>query len=75
MIMKWMQFLTPTQSIDFQETQSIIDGAGVDNVTILDVRQPKEYQQSHIPGAMLIPLPQLGDRLLEIDPEKPVLVY
>lgn len=73
--MKWMQFLTPAKSIDFQETQSIINGTGADNVTILDVRQPKEYQQSHIPGAMLIPLPQLGDRLSEIDSEKPVLVY
>jgi len=73
--MKWMQFFTPAESIDFRETKSIIDKSGVDNVTILDVRQPKEYQQSHIPGAALIPLPQLGDRLSEIDPEKPVLVY
>ena len=73
--MKWMQFLTPAKSIDVKETQSIIDGSGADDVTILDVRQPKEYQRSHIPGAVLIPLPQLGDRLGEIDPDKPVLVY
>ncbi len=73
--MKWMQFFTPAESIDFQETRSIIDGSKADSVTILDVRQPKEYQQSHIPGATLIPLPQLGDRFLELDPEKPVLVY
>lgn len=73
--MKWMQFFTPAESIDFKKTKSIIDASGADNVTILDVRQPKEYEQSHIPGAMLIPLPQLGDRLSEIDPEKPVLVY
>ncbi|MCG8686752.1 MAG: hypothetical protein MI892_17870 [Desulfobacterales bacterium] len=73
--MKWMQFLTPAKSIDFKKTKSIIDESGTDQVTILDVRQPKEYEQSHIPGAILIPLPQLGDRLSEIDRKKPVLVY
>jgi len=73
--MKWMQFFTPAESIDFLETQTIIDRSGADNVTILDVRQPKEYQQSHLPGATLVPLPELGDRLSEIDKEKPVLVY
>lgn len=73
--MKWMQFFTPAQSIDFKQTKAMIADAGVDAVTILDVRQPNEYQQSHIPGATLIPLPELGDRLGEIDPEKPVLVY
>jgi len=44
-------------------------------ITILDVRQPSEYREGHIPGATLIPLPQLPDRLDEIDPEKPTLVY
>jgi rhodanese-related sulfurtransferase len=73
--MKWMQFLTPAKSMDFKETQAMIAGAAADEITILDVRQPNEYRQSHIPGATLIPLPELGDRLGEIDPEKPVLVY
>ncbi len=73
--MKWMQFFTPVDSIGFSETKSIIDNSGADNVTILDVRQPVEYQKSHIPGAVLIPLPQLIDRMTEIDRQKPVLVY
>jgi len=73
--MKWMQFLTPVKSIDFNETREMIATAGADEIIILDVRQPKEYQQSHIPGAFLIPLPELSDRLGEIDRTKPVLVY
>ncbi len=73
--MKWMQFFTPVKSIDFRETQEIIAGAGADEVTLLDVRQPNEYRQGHIPGALLIPLPQLSDRLKEIDSQKPVLIY
>lgn len=73
--MKWMQFFTPVKSIDFTDTQEMIARAGADEITILDVRQPNEYKQSHIPGAILIPLPELADRIMEIDPIKPVLVY
>jgi rhodanese-related sulfurtransferase len=43
--------------------------------TLLDVRQPKEYKKARIPGAKLIPLPQLADSLNELDPAKPVIVY
>jgi rhodanese-related sulfurtransferase len=43
--------------------------------TVLDVREPQEYEEGHIPGARLIPLSELPDRLSEIDPQKPVLAY
>ncbi len=73
--MKWMQFLTPVKSLDCKETEHYIAQHSGDEMTILDVRQPSEYKESHIPGANLIPLPQLSDRLGELDPKKPVLVY
>ncbi len=73
--MKWLQFLTPARSLDFRETKAYINDHPSDAVTLLDVRQPSEYEESHIPGAILIPLPQLSDRLGELDPEKPILVY
>jgi len=73
--MKWMQFLTPTKSLDFKQTQEYISQHPAEDITILDVRQPSEYRSSHIPGAVLIPLPELSDRLDELDPLKPVLVY
>ncbi len=43
--------------------------------TLLDVRQPKEYQERHLPGATLIPLPELKERLAELDPDKPLVTY
>lgn len=73
--MKWMQFLTPAKSFDYQEAQAYMAERGLNTFTLLDVRQPSEYEESHIPGATLIPLPELGDRLGELDPEKPTLVY
>ena len=43
--------------------------------TVLDVRQPVEYESEHLPGAKLIPLPELPDLLNQLDSEKPVIVY
>ncbi len=37
-------------------------------VTILDVRNPQEWEICRIEGATLIPLPELQDRLGELDP-------
>jgi len=42
--------------------------------TVVDVREPWEYRQGHVPGAVLIPLGQLSARLNELDPQKPVAV-
>lgn len=41
---------------------------------VVDVREPWEYRQGHVPGAVLIPLGQLSSRLNELDPEHPVAV-
>ncbi|NMB87985.1 MAG: rhodanese-like domain-containing protein [Chloroflexi bacterium] len=41
---------------------------------ILDVRQPEEWQQVHIPGATLIPLGELPDRLDEVPQDQEVVV-
>jgi len=41
---------------------------------VVDVREPWEYQQGHVPGAVLIPLGQLSARVNELDPERPVAV-
>lgn len=73
--MKWMQFVKRARSMDFEQASAFIDERPADEVTILDVRQPSEYESSHIPGATLIPLPELMDRYAELDPRKPVLVY
>jgi rhodanese-related sulfurtransferase len=73
--MNWRQFLTPVRSIDTDQAKDYLDGKPVDEVTIVDVRQPKEYEAGHIPGAVLAPLPELTDHLDRIDRTKPVVVY
>jgi rhodanese-related sulfurtransferase len=46
-----------------------------DEYNLIDVRQPGEYEGDHIPGANLIPMAELKNRMDEIDPNKPTLVY
>ena len=73
--MRWKQFFTPVQSMNPDEARHFLSDKTLQEVTILDVRQPGEYEEGHIPGARLVPMPVLTDSLKEIDPSKPVLVY
>lgn len=73
--MKWRQFLTPVKSLDVETARRYLSEHPQGGVTLLDVRQPKEYEQERIPGATLVPLPELLNRLGEIDRSKPVIVY
>ena len=41
---------------------------------ILDVRQPEEWNESHIPGATLIPLGELASRVNEVPKDQEVVV-
>jgi CRP-like cAMP-binding protein len=41
---------------------------------LLDVRYEEEYDDSHVPGAILIPLPELRSRFDEIDPTQKYLL-
>lgn len=41
---------------------------------VLDVRREDEYVSGHVPGAVLIPLDQLGARVDELPKDQPLLV-
>ena len=56
--------------IDVQELARRHEGGAY----VLDVRQPDEYAEGHVPGAHLLPLDQLGDRAGEVPADQPVLV-
>ena len=73
--MKWRQFLTPVQSMETEEAKAYMADHREGTFTLLDVRQPGEYERDRIPGAKLIPLPELTNRLEELDQGKPVIVY
>jgi adenylyltransferase/sulfurtransferase len=45
------------------------------NLFILDVRNPEEFQICRIPGSTLLPLPQLPQRFRELDSERELVVH
>ncbi len=45
-----------------------------EGVTVLDVREPIEWQHGRIDGAVHIPLTQLPDRVVELPPSQQLLV-
>ena len=42
---------------------------------LLDVRSPGEYQQARLEGARLIPIDEFAKRLAEVPKDRPILVY
>jgi adenylyltransferase/sulfurtransferase len=46
-----------------------------EDVFILDVRNPEEFQICRIPGSTLIPLPELPARFHELDQERELIVH
>ena len=70
----------PAAEIDLAALPAEVDAATVAALTsnpavfVLDVREPSEYAEGHIPGVTLIPLGTLGERLDEIPTDRPVIV-
>lgn len=61
---------SPIPEVDIAETVRRM-GAGT---PIIDVRQPDEYAEAHVPGAPLIPLGDIPDRVGEVPADGQVLV-
>ena len=64
------RLLDKPREIALEDFATARDGAAA----VLDVREPAEYDAAHVPGAVLIPLGQLPDRLEEIPTDRPVHV-
>lgn len=73
--MAFNEFYKEIDSISADEAHAYIEQRDSSSYSLLDVRQPGEYEGGHLPGAMLIPLGELAARTGELDTEKPVVVY
>jgi len=63
-----------TQSLPAEMTVAQAAEQREQGAFMLDVRQPEEWDQVHMPGATLIPLGELPNRLNEVPKDKPVVV-
>ena len=58
-----------------REVKELLDNDMEGEFQLLDVRQPREYEAGHIPGAKLIPLGELEYRYGELDRDKRIIPY
>lgn len=58
-----------------QEVKELLDNDALGAFQLLDVRQPREYEAGHIPGAKLIPLGELEYRYRELDNDQGIISY
>ncbi len=63
---------TPIPEVTPGEAQEMLVRGGVQ---LIDVREPWEHEEAHIPGCRLIPMGEVPARLREIDPDVPAIVY
>ena len=57
------------------ELKQRIDDKDDDNFIILDIRDEADYDEKHIPGAINIPLKELGYKVFALDKTKDIIVY
>ena len=69
-MMQLKKLFTPVGSMDADEAKAFMAGHQEGEYTLLDVRQPGEYEDEHLPGAKLLPLPELSDTYQDPGPGK-----
>jgi len=73
--MNWKNLFVSGEDFSAAKAKEYMAARGAASYQLLDVRQPKEYEDGHLAGAKLIPLKELPGRLGELDKGKPVIVY
>jgi rhodanese-related sulfurtransferase/rubrerythrin len=68
-------YFKPVDTMTAEQVREFLDRHDPADYNLVDVRQPGEYQQGHLPGARLIPVAELAHRLSELDPAKPTITY
>jgi rhodanese-related sulfurtransferase len=70
-----VDYFKPAMSMTAEEVREFLKNKNSEEYNLVDVRQPKEYERGHIPGAHLIPVGELRDHIQELDPDKQTITY
>ena len=73
--MSILNYFKPVSTWPAEKVRLFLKEKNLEDYNLVDVRTPKEYEQGHLPGAELIPVADLANRLSQLDPDKPTIVY
>jgi rhodanese-related sulfurtransferase/biotin operon repressor len=68
-------FLSDRATIETIDSAELLLRLGNTDVIVLDVRPAEEYRAGHIPGAVSVPVAELGSYLGQIPQDREVIVY
>ncbi|MFP3868701.1 MAG: rhodanese-like domain-containing protein [Desulfobacteraceae bacterium] len=74
-MIKLKELFTAVEGMEPEQVKDFMASRPEGSYTLLDVRQPAEYEEAHLPGAKFIPLAKLYDSLEELDRGKPIITY
>ena len=63
------------ETLTAEELSSFIENQNETDYLLIDVRQPAEYEQGHIPGAKLMPLPEVETGLFTLPSDRDLIFY
>ena len=63
------------QDISVERVRAYLGQHEEQDYALVDVRQPDEYTKGHIPGAILIPLGEIPERIGELPTDKDIILY
>ena len=70
-----LDYFKPVPTMTAEEVRAFLRQRSADSYNLIDVRQPGEYVSGHLPGARLITMAELANRLGELDRSKPTITY
>lgn len=68
-------YFRPIDTWSADKVREFLKDKKSDEYNLIDVRQPHEYEQGHLPGAKLMPVGDLPKGLKDLDPSKPTIAY
>jgi rubrerythrin/rhodanese-related sulfurtransferase len=63
------------ESLTAEELKKYVDTHSEKSYLLIDVRQPAEYAEDHIPGAKLMPLSEVETNLFTLPPDRDLIFY
>jgi rhodanese-related sulfurtransferase len=73
--MSILDYFKPVSTWSPEKVRQFLKETNPEEYNLVDVRTPKEYEGGHLPGARLIPVGEVANRLSELNPNKPTIVY
>jgi rhodanese-related sulfurtransferase len=68
--MSFLDYFKPVSAWSADQVRDFLEKHVPEEYNLVDVRNPSEYEEKHLPGAKLIPVDELQERLGELDPTK-----